>query len=164
MTRQTPRSEPHTRSVAHSTFVIERHFAAPVERVFAAWSDAAKKRHWFACHDDWTTVDYKLDFRVGGSEHNTVLSDQGVPHRFDARFFDIVADERIVYAYDMHVGETRISVSLVSVVFARGFSTTDMTFTEQVVFLDGHGDADERREGTEVGLDRLLFAVTHTFV
>jgi uncharacterized protein YndB with AHSA1/START domain len=40
------------RSVAHATFVIERHLAAPVERVFAAWSNAEKKRRWFACHDD----------------------------------------------------------------------------------------------------------------
>ena len=30
-----------------------------------------------------------------------------------------------------------------------------MTFTEQVTFLDGHGDLEERREGTEVGLARI---------
>jgi uncharacterized protein YndB with AHSA1/START domain len=149
----------NTRSAAHSTFVIERRFSAPVERVFSAWSDADKKRHWFACHDDWSTVEYQLDFRVGGSERNAVATDRGVVHTFSARFFDIVLNERIVYAYDMHVGNVRISVSLVTVAFEPGpvtTPTTRMTFTEQVVFLDGHGDADERREGTEVGLDRLV--------
>jgi uncharacterized protein YndB with AHSA1/START domain len=151
----------NTRSAAHSTFVIERRFSAPVERVFSAWSDADKKRHWFACHDDWSTVEYQLDFRVGGSERNAVATDEGVVHTFSAHFFDIVFNERIVYAYDMHVGDVRISVSLVTVLFERSPATTRttrtrMTFTEQVVFLDGHGDADERRQGTEVGLDRLV--------
>lgn len=148
-----------TRSVHHSTFVIERSFAAPVDRVFASWADADKKRRWFACHDDWVTVDYGLDFRVGGSEHNVVSTDLGVVHRFEARYFDIVPGERIVYAYDMLVAEARISVSLVTVLFAKSATKTRMTFTEQVVFLDGHGDLDERREGTEVGLDRLGVAV-----
>jgi uncharacterized protein YndB with AHSA1/START domain len=149
----------NTRSAAHSTFVIERRFTAPVERVFAAWSDADTKRQWFSCHDDWSTVEYQLDFRVGGTERNAVVTDEGVVHTFHARFFDIVPGERIVYAYEMHVGDARISVSLVTVVFERSRATTDMTFTEQVVFLDGHGDGDERREGTEVGLDRLVAAL-----
>jgi uncharacterized protein YndB with AHSA1/START domain len=143
------------RSVAHATFVIERHLAAPVERVFAAWSNAEKKRSWFACHDDWSTVAWELDFRVDGAETNTVVRPDGIRHTFKARFLDIVPQQRIVYAYDMHVGDARISVSLVTVVFERDLKKTRMTFTEQVVFLDGHGDLQERREGTEIGLARL---------
>jgi uncharacterized protein YndB with AHSA1/START domain len=143
------------RSVAHATFVIERHLAAPVERVFAAWSNAEKKRRWFACHDDWNTVEFQLDFRVDGTETNTVARPDGVRHTFKARFLDIVPQQRIVYAYDMHVGDARISVSLVTVVFEHDLKKTRMTFTEQVVFLDGHGDLEERREGTEIGLARL---------
>lgn len=153
MTQKTP-------SAQHSTFVIERLFAAPVERVFASWSDAKKKRRWFACHDDWPTLKYELDFRVGGSEHNAVSTDEGVVHTFDARYFDIVPPSRIVYAYDMMVADERISVSLVTVEFVRSGAQTKMKFTEQVVFLDGHGDCDERREGTEVGLDRLVAELT----
>jgi uncharacterized protein YndB with AHSA1/START domain len=34
-------------SVTHSTFVIERSYATTPERVFAAFSDPAKKRRWF---------------------------------------------------------------------------------------------------------------------
>ena len=35
-------------SVIHSTFVIERSFAKPPERVFSAFADAATKRRRFA--------------------------------------------------------------------------------------------------------------------
>src|SRR5205085_2546561 len=109
------------------------------------------KKKWFACHDDWRTTEFELDFRVDGIETNTVERPDGVKHVFHARFLDIVPNERIVYAYAMHVGEHRISASLVTVVFTRENEgqKTLMTFTEQVVFFDGHGDLDERREGTE---------------
>lgn len=144
-------------SVSHSTFVIERSFAAPVARVFAAWSDPAKKQRWFACHDDWKTVDYQLDFRQGGVEINDATERDGTLHAFKAHYLDLVPNERIVYAYEMSVGGTRVSASLVSVVFAAVGAKTRMTFTEQVAFLDGHGDAQlaERREGTELGLARI---------
>jgi uncharacterized protein YndB with AHSA1/START domain len=144
-------------SVTHSTFVIERSFAAPVERVFAAWSNPVKKQRWFACHDDWKTVDYQLDFRQGGVEINDATERDGTLHAFRGYYLDLVLDARIVYAYEMSVGGTRISASLVTVVFAALGAKTKMTFTEQIAFLDGHGDAHvaERREGTELGLARI---------
>jgi uncharacterized protein YndB with AHSA1/START domain len=164
--RATPSTSP--RSVAHSSFVIERTLPAPRERVFAAWTDVAIKRRWNVCHDDWRTEEHRLDFRVDGTEQSRVVEPDGTAHVMKARFIDIVPGERIVYVYEMLLDDALISVSLVTVTFepAAGTRTppakprTTMIFTEQVVFLDGHGDADERREGTEVGLDRLagLFA------
>lgn len=144
-----------TRSSDHATFVIERRFGASPARVFAAWSDPALKREWNACHDDWRLEAHELDFRVGGTEHNRVIEPDGTAHVMRAHFFDVVPNQRIVYAYEMLLEEVRISVSLVTVTFAAARAGTTMTFTEQVVFFDGHGAADERREGTEVGLDRL---------
>lgn len=142
--------------------MIERSFAAPVERVFAFWSDAEKKRRWLSCHEDWTSVDYRLDFRNGGTELNKVLEPDGkvlepdgTVHLFKAQYLDIVPGARIVYAYEMLVSDARISASLVTVMFEAGSAKTRMTFTEQVVFLDGHGDLQERREGTDVGMSRL---------
>lgn len=143
-----------SRSAEHGTFVIERTLAAPASRVFAAWSRVEDKRQWMSCHDDWRTEAHTLDFRIDGTEVSRVVAPDGTVHLMQARFFDIVPDQRIVYAYEMRLDETRISVSLVTVTFT-GAARTKMTFTEQVTFLDGHGDLDERREGTEVGLARL---------
>jgi len=36
-------------------------------------------------------------------------------HSFEGRYLDIVPDQRIVFAYDMHLDDTRISVSLATV-------------------------------------------------
>lgn len=145
----------NARSAAHSTFVIERHFAAPPARVFAAWSNADAKRRWCSCHDDWGKVDYRLDFQVDGIETSTVVAPDGTVHAVKTRFLDIVPNQRIVYAYDMHVGEARLSVSLVTVMFEPAGNRTKMTFTEQVVFLDGYDDHGSRRDGTGAGFDRL---------
>lgn len=150
-----PANDMSSPGVAHSTFEIVRTFSASVARVFATWSNPEKKQRWFACHDDWRTVQYSLDFREGGSEVNDVMDLDGQLHAFRGRYLDIVTDERIVYVYDMYVASSRISVSLVTVAFAARGKQTQMTFTEQVVFLDGHGDAAERREGTELGLQRI---------
>jgi len=142
-------------SEAHTSFRIDRKLPALPARVFAAWSRAEAKQAWFSCHDDWRNAGYALDFRVGGSEYNEVRDRDGVAHVFRAHFLDIVPDRRIVYAYELLLGERRISVSLVTVAFQPDAGGTLMSFTEQVVFLDGHADDGERREGTEVGLDRL---------
>lgn len=139
----------------HATFVIERVLAAPVGRVFAAWATPELKRQWHACHDDWRLEQHQLDFRVGGTESNRVVEPDGTVHAMNARFMDIFPDRRIVYAYEMLLDQTRISISLVTVRFEPQGSKTLMTFTEQVTFLDGHGDLEERREGTEIGLARL---------
>jgi uncharacterized protein YndB with AHSA1/START domain len=143
------------RSVSHTSFVIERDFAAPPRTVFRAWSDPDAKRRWSDCHSDMAHRDYSLDFRPGGSEMNRLVTPDGAMHLVQGHFFDIVADERIIYAYHISVGERRLSASLVTVQFEPSRAGTRMVFTEQVVFLDGYEDHGERIRGTREGLDRL---------
>jgi uncharacterized protein YndB with AHSA1/START domain len=142
-------------STRHATFVIERTYPASPARVFRAWSDRAAKSRWFACHDDWKAERHEMDFRVGGREQVDTRTSDGHLHRFDARYHDIVPDARIVFTYDMYVGERRISVSLTTIELAAVGGGTRMTFTEQGVFLDGRADPAEREEGTRAGLANL---------
>jgi uncharacterized protein YndB with AHSA1/START domain len=132
------------RSVEHATLVVERTYDVPPERAFAAWADPGAKARWFA--DSQTTLE--LDFRVGGRERSRGTSPDGNAYTYEALYQDIVAAQRIVYTYDMHLQETRISVSLATVEFTPvGFNGTRLVFTEQGAFLDGHEFPARRADG-----------------
>ncbi|HEY3255264.1 MAG TPA: SRPBCC family protein [Polyangiaceae bacterium] len=139
----------------HATFVIERKYAASPARVFAAWADPAVKARWFNGPSAWLKEGYVLDFRVGGREHVRTGAPGGKMHQYDCSYQDIVPDARIVYSYDMHIGEARISVSLATVEFQPDGGGTRMKFTEQAVFLDGYDDAGSRERGTAELLGKL---------
>lgn len=143
------------RSVTHATFVIERTYDASRSRVFAAWSDPDSKRKWFAGPPDWVDKGYSLDFRIGGREHSAVGPKGGPVHYYDATYLDIVPNERIIIAYDMHSDDTRISVSLATIELKPAGKGTKLTFTEQGAFLDGYDDAGSREHGTKVLLEAL---------
>jgi uncharacterized protein YndB with AHSA1/START domain len=140
------------RSATHATFVIERTYDAPPARVFAAWAEESAKSRWFGPPDG--SGEHELDFRVGGREHFAAKVGGSV-HSYDALYEDIVADERIVYTYNMHRDETRMSVSVSTVELASAGTGTHMRYTEQGVFLDGADTPQEREHGTGEMLDKL---------
>jgi len=144
------------RSAVHGTFTIERDYPFPPERVFAAWAALEAKSQWFAGpKGEWKQKHRELEFRVGGREHLSGTWKGGKVSHFDSLYFDIVQNERIVFAYDMHIDTTRISVSLATVEFKRADGGTKLVLTEQGVFLDGYDDAGSREKGTQGLLDGL---------
>ena len=132
------------RSVEHATFVVERTYDVSPERAFAAWADPEAKARWFVAAD----ARLELDFRVGGRERSRGTAPDGNAISYEALYQDIVPAERIVYTYDMHLQETRISVSLATVELKPvGGNGTRLVFTEQGAFLDGHEYPARRAEG-----------------
>jgi uncharacterized protein YndB with AHSA1/START domain len=140
------------RSATHATFVIERTYDAAPARVFAAWADKNAKGQWFGPPD--SDADHELDFRVGGREH-FAASVNGALYAYDALYEDIVADERIVYTYNMHREGTRMSVSVSTVELLAAGEGTHLRYTEQGVFLDGIDTPQAREHGTAEILDKL---------
>jgi uncharacterized protein YndB with AHSA1/START domain len=144
------------RSVQHATFVIERVYPASPARVFAAFAEPAAKARWFAGPPDkCKELEREMDFSVGGRERLKARWDSGVVSYFDCRYQDIVPNERIVYAYNMHLDDRRISVSLATVELKPAGNGTKLLFTEQAAFLDGYDDSGSRERGTGSLLDRL---------
>jgi uncharacterized protein YndB with AHSA1/START domain len=143
------------RSITHATFVIERTYAASPARVFAAFADPAIKKRWFAGPEEMGTAEHDVDFRVGGREINRGGPPGGPVYTYDARYQDIVPDQRIVTTYEMQMADTRISVSLATVELTPAGSGTRLVYTEQGAFLDGHDTPAEREHGTRELLEAL---------
>jgi uncharacterized protein YndB with AHSA1/START domain len=149
------------RPVIHDTFAIERTYPAAVSRVFAAFAAKDAKEAWGdtgdlgqPAADDGAT---EFDFRVGGRERFG-FGYRGVSYRYDALYYDIVPEQRIIYSYEMYADGARISVSVATVEFEAVPEGTALTWTEQGTYLDGFDGAQAprlRQEGTAEMLDGL---------
>jgi uncharacterized protein YndB with AHSA1/START domain len=144
------------RSVAHGAFHLERAYEATAEEVYRALSDEAAKSRWFFGPAGWRLIERTMDFRVGGRERVKGGFEGGVTTTFDAVYHDIVPRERIVYTYEMHLDDRKISVSLATLqIKPEGRERTRLLVDEQGAFLDGYDDAGSRERGTGDLLDKL---------
>lgn len=144
------------RSAEHATFTIERTYPAAPARVYAAWADAEAKAQWFGPSE---SDDRQLDFRVGGSERFVASGPRGALYTYDARYHEIVPGQRIVYAFTMDRGDTRISSSLATVEIEPAGEGARLLYTEQAVYLDGGDTPATREHGTRELLERLAAAL-----
>jgi uncharacterized protein YndB with AHSA1/START domain len=147
-------------TAVHSTFVIERNYPAAPARVFAAFSDPASKRRWFAEGNHHEVEHFELDFRVGGKEYARFRLGEGTPLKGiactnDTVYQDIVPNRRIVSASTMTVGERCISASLVTVELLPGETGTDLIVTHQGAFFEGADGPVMREEGWRKLLEKL---------
>jgi uncharacterized protein YndB with AHSA1/START domain len=79
----------------------------------------------------------------------------GRVYTYQAVYQDIVRPRRILYTYEMHLDDSRISISLATAEFAPEHDGTRLLFTEQGAFLDGHEAPARRDEGMGSLLDAL---------
>lgn len=135
----------------HGTFTLERLWASSPEHVFDAWADPDLKAQWFTGPPDrWTLVMRSMDFRPGGLEVlEGRFADNESTTRYEARFHHIEPGRRLVYAYDLHLAGCFHSVTLSSLALTPEPGGTRVTYTEQIVFLDGRDGTADRRHGTE---------------
>jgi uncharacterized protein YndB with AHSA1/START domain len=143
------------RSVTHATFCIERTLPASPARVFRAFADQQAKDKWFTGAPHWVRTERSMDFRIGGRETSSVGEPGGVQHRFDATYYDIIPNERIVFSYAMRLDEVLMSVSITTIELAPLGDKTLMTFTEQGAFLLDPADAPQREQGTQFLMDAV---------
>jgi uncharacterized protein YndB with AHSA1/START domain len=141
--------------VDHASFTLERHYDAPVALLYKAFSDREAKSRWFGGGAEWDLKSRQFDFRVGGREHLSGKWKSGMVSTFDAVYLDVVSEQRIIYAYDMHIDGKHISVSLATILFAVDGAGSKLTITEQGAFLDGYDDAGSREKGTRGLMERI---------
>jgi uncharacterized protein YndB with AHSA1/START domain len=142
-------------AAVHGDFTLERVFTAPPTRVFHALTDATAKEKWFAGGHDQQILERTIDARPGGRECVEGRWPDGTVSRFDAVYFDVTQDTRLVYAYEMHINGEKISVSLATLELTPVAGGTKLVLTEQGSFLNGYQDNGARKEGTAFLLGRL---------
>jgi uncharacterized protein YndB with AHSA1/START domain len=146
-------------TIVHDTFVLERSFTKPPEKVFAALSNADKKQHWYgAGHNEPLT--FKMDFRPGGVETATYRMGDKTPFpgaelAHEGRHLDIVPNKRVVIASTMALAGHRMSASLYSFELVPTAKGTDLIFTHQGAFFENADGPEMRKGGWNTLLDQL---------
>jgi uncharacterized protein YndB with AHSA1/START domain len=143
------------RSVVHAIFSLERVYDASPTQVFRALSDRAAKARWFEGGEGWAMLERQMDVRPGGRERVQGRWASGTVTTFDAVYFDVVANQRLVYVYEMRQDDRKISVSLATIELAPAGKGTRLKITEQGAFLDGYDDNGSREHGSREIMAKL---------
>jgi len=138
------------------SLVIKRHFKAPPERVFAAFTEKSLVQAWYG-PENMTVPHCDVDARVGGKYRVEMHSPAGGVHVVTGEFREIRPPERLVYTWGWLNGASRGPETIVTLTFAARDGGTDLTL-EQTGFLDQ--DSRDRHEhgwnASWAGLDNFL--------
>ena len=130
-----------TTETAPATLVITRTLAAPVDRVFRAWTEPDHIKNWFGCGKTAEIV-MTQDFRVGGDFRIEMHCTDGEVAVVNGTFKEIEPNKRLVYTWSNNSQEYPASNTLVTIDFVTISDTTEIqlkhsNFTTEVV-RQGH--------------------------
>lgn len=150
-----------TRSVVHATFHLERSYDASPTRVWQALTDPRAKARWFgAPAEPVDIIERTMDVRPGGRERLKGRWGGRVVSTYEATYYDVIESERLVYCYEMHLDDRKISVSVATLELQANGTRTRLRLTEQGAFLDGYDNVEARERGTAHLLELLGQALT----
>jgi uncharacterized protein YndB with AHSA1/START domain len=128
---------------------LTRRYDAPPERVFAAWTEPAVLRRWWAAVQGWQTSSAAVDLRPGGRYRLSMRDPAaGAEYSVSGEYVEIVPPDRLVYTWTWE-GEAEImrgsEGTLVTVEFAPDGDGTEVVIThsgfvdERIRDLHGEG-------------------------
>lgn len=143
-------------AIKHGSFTVERRYAAPPSRVFAAFAQAEARRKWLIFADGWTIHEYRpAEPTIAGAVEFSRFSPPGsdVVLTNATTWLHVDEGKMLIYAYHMTVQGAPLSSSLVTISFMPDGRGTRLELTEQGAYFDGDV------EGRKVGTSALLAEV-----
>jgi uncharacterized protein YndB with AHSA1/START domain len=130
-------------SIVHNTFVIDRNYPQPPDRVFAAFAQPSRKRRWYA-EGDHEIQEFEMEFRVGGGERLRYRFKEGHPVAGseivnESTYQDIVPEKRLLMTSKMTLNGKPIVVMLATFDFQSSGSGTDLILTHQGTYIEWPG-------------------------
>ncbi len=119
--------------------VIKRHFKAPPERVFAAFTKRDLMQAWYG-PENMTVPHCEVDARIGGKYRVEMHSPSGSVHIVTGEFKEIRPPERLVYTWGWLEGAGRGPETLVTLTFASHDGGTDLTLEQSGFLTDDSRD------------------------
>ena len=130
---------------------IKRHYAAPVEKVFRAWTDPQALKQWFGPSDEGEILVSETDLKVGGRYRIVMRMPSGEQHRVGGVYREIVPNEKLVFTWAWESTPERESV--VTVRMKRAGDGTDMTLIHEQFFDEPARD--RHQKGWDATCERL---------
>ena len=96
----------------NNAVLLKRHFAAPVQKLFQAWSDPVYLRKWHA-PGAMTVVQCEVDFRVGG-RYRFMMQNSGDDgrHGVHGEYLEIVENSLLRFTWQWDGSSVRTEVEL----------------------------------------------------
>ena len=132
------------------TLVVTRNYPAPIERVYAAWTDASQLSQWFGPTDEHTSV-ADIDLRVGGNYRIAVHHVGGNVHTVIGTYQIIDPPKKLAFTWNWD--GSAAPDTLVTIDFTAQGNSTDVKVTHEK-FLDTDS-RDKHNQGWNGGLNRL---------
>lgn len=155
-----------TASAGHR-LVLSRGFKAPLELVWAAWTEPSRVKEWLGLGDGSMTVGtVSLDLRTGGKFRFQMRMEDGEYYTAAGTYLVVKERERLIYTWDWEkdgsepdFGELEGNETLVTVTFAPlGEQRTQVTLTHEKFATEKSRDM--HTHGWTSWLDKVAIYIT----
>jgi uncharacterized protein YndB with AHSA1/START domain len=134
---------------------IERHYDAPPERVWQAWTDPQALSRWFGPGEDNSVTQADVDVRPGGRYTIAFRTPDGEEHRVSGTYEEVEKPHELSFTWAWQSTPER--VSFVTVTLEREGTGTHMLFRHERFFDRAARDNHERGWTVTIAkLDRLI--------
>ena len=138
---------------------ITRHFAAPREQVFRAWTEPARLIRWWGPRG-FTVPQWQMDVREGGAWRTTMRSPDGKDHIVSGVYREITPPARLVFTWGWEADGVRGHETVVTIEFLERDGGTELRLTQER--FESQELRDRHQQGWSSSLDCLEEALKAT--